>query len=265
MSLVLIRGAGDVGTAVGIILHSLGYPLVYTEVPQPTTLRWAVAFSEAVYQDQWKVAGILAKRVFSAAEAGEIAEQGMVAIIVPEGEARKELKPEILVDARMAKRNLGTRMDEAPLVIGLGPGFVAGQDCHAVVETLEGPDLGRVLLQGSAISPTHQPCAVEGWQEERVLRAPRQGRFLPLRTLGERVEAGEVVARVGEEELKAPIPGVIRGILYPGLTVQPGMKVVEIDPRRDPQIPFRISIRSLRIAEGVAEAIQLLRGRARPL
>ncbi|MGQ9699629.1 MAG: selenium-dependent molybdenum cofactor biosynthesis protein YqeB [Candidatus Bipolaricaulaceae bacterium] len=265
MSLVLIRGAGDVGTAVGIILHSLGYQLVYTELPQPTALRWAVAFSEAIYRNEWKVAGILAKRVFSAPEAREIAEQGMVAVIAPEGGILRELRPEVLIDARMAKHNLGTRIEEAPLVIGLGPGFVARQDCHAVVETLEGPDLGRVLLEGSAASPTHQPCLVGEWREERVLRAPRQGPFSPLRTLGERVAAGEVVAWVGEEELKAPIPGVIRGILHPGLTVRPGMKVAEIDPRGDPQIPFQICTRSLRIAEGVVKALKLLRGNARPL
>lgn len=265
MSVVFIRGAGDVGTAVGIVLRSLGYKIVYSELPQPTTLRWAVSFSEAVYRGTWEVAGIIAKRAFSQGEARELLEKGLIPIFAPEGESLREIAPEILFDARMAKRNLGTTITEAPLVIGLGPGFTARVDCHAVVETLDGPDLGRVLLEGSASSPTHKPCEVEGLREERVIRAPCPGLFFPLRTIGDLVEEGETVARINGKELQAPISGVIRGILHEGLRVQVGIKVVEIDPRRDPQIPFSLASRSLRVAQGVVEAIALLRGSAKPL
>lgn len=190
MSLVLIRGAGDVGTAVGILLRSLGHKLVYTELLRPTTLRWAVAFSEAVYRGEWEVEGVLARRATSPAEALELAEKGVVAVLAPEGQAPKELAPEILIDARMAKRNLGTKISEAPIVIGLGPGFTAGVDCHAVVETLEGPELGRVYFSETATPPTHKPCEVDGLREERVVRAPCAGVFHPLRDVDKFKELG---------------------------------------------------------------------------
>lgn len=265
MSLVLIRGAGDVGTAVGLILHSLGHRLVYTELPSPTVLRWAVAFAEAVYRGKFEVQGVRARLAQTAKEALALAAAGEVAILAPEGEALAGLSPAVLIDARMAKRNLGTRIDEAPIVIGLGPGFTAGVDCHAVVETLDGPDLGRVLLRGAAKPPDHRPCAIQGLREERVLRAAHDGRFLALRTLGDLVKAGEPVAQVDNIVLSAPIGGVVRGILHSGLFVRAGMKVAEIDPRPDPTLPFRIADRSLRIATGVVEALTRLRGNARPL
>jgi len=257
MSLVLIRGAGDIGTAVGILLYSLGHKIVYTELPQPSTLRWAVAFSEAVYRGTWEVQGVRGRFVSSPKEALEIVEKGEVAVLAPEGRAVSVLRPDVLVDARMAKRNLGTKIDEAPVVIGLGPGFTAGRDCHFVIETLDGPDLGRVILEGQAESPTHLPCAVEGFREERVVRAPHSGKFRALRTLGDVVEAGEPVAQINDTLLLAPLCGVVRGILHTGLRVSKGMKVVEIDPRGDPSIPFKISERSLRVASGVAEALRL--------
>lgn len=264
MSLALIRGAGDVGTAVGVLLRSLGFRLVYSELPQPTVLRWAVAFAEAVYRGAWEVAGIRARLASSPMGARAIVETGDVAILAPEGQALSLLGPEILIDARMAKWNLGTRIDEAPLVIGLGPGFVAGKDCHAVVETLDGPQLGRVILRGSAAPPTHRPCAVEGYREERVLRAPRDGEFAPARTIGDLVAAGEALGRIAGETLYSPLGGVVRGILHPGLFVRKGAKVAEIDPRGDPAIPFKLSVRSLRIAEGVVQALSLCAPARRP-
>ncbi|MCX7844707.1 MAG: selenium-dependent molybdenum cofactor biosynthesis protein YqeB [Candidatus Bipolaricaulota bacterium] len=260
LKLAFLRGAGDVGTAVGLLLRSLGYALVYAELPQPTALRRLVSFAEAVYRGEWEVQGVRARRARSPAEALDLVRAGLVAVLAPEGGARAELRPAVLVDARMAKRNLGTRLAEAPVVIGLGPGFTPGVDCHAAVETLEGPALGRVYLAGSPLPPTHRPCAVEGLSEERVLRAPCPGIFEPLREIGARVAEGEPVGRVGAEVLRAPVAGVIRGLLHPGLPVAPGMKVAEIDPRDDPTLPFRISTRSLRIAEGVVEALRLLTG-----
>jgi xanthine dehydrogenase accessory factor len=257
MSLILIRGAGDIGTAVGILLYSLGHKIVYTELPRPHTLRWAVAFSEAVYRKTWEVQGIHSRFTPSPKEAREIAEGGEIAVLAPEGQAVSALRPDVLVDARMAKKNLGTRIEEAPLVIGLGPGFQAGVDCHFVIETLDGLNLGRVIREGGAEPPTHLPCAVEGIRQERVVRAPRSGEFRALRTIGDLVEAGELVAEIHKTPVLAPIRGVIRGILHSGLWVSQGMKVVEIDPRRDPSIPFKISERSLRIASAVAEALRL--------
>jgi xanthine dehydrogenase accessory factor len=262
MKIVLIRGAGDVGTATGIVLRSLGYGVIYTELPKPTVLRWAVAFAEAVYRGSWEIQGIRARFSCSAEEALKLVEEGEVAVLAPEGKALVEIQPQILIDARMAKRNLGTKMEEAPLVIGLGPGFTAGRDCHAVVETLEGPNLGRVILKGTAAPPTHRPCSISGLGEERLVRAPKDGEFCPLRTIGDLVQANEPVGKIDDLVLRAPIGGVIRGILHPGVFVRQGMKAVEIDPRSDPTIPFKISDRSLCIATGVVEALRLLSGTA---
>lgn len=260
MKLAFIRGAGDVGTAVGLLLRSLGYALIYSELPKPTTLRRFAAFSEAVYRGEWDVQGVKAHYAYSTKEATSLVQEGKVAVLAPEGDALGELRPALLVDARMAKRNLGTRLTDAPVVIGLGPGFTAGQDCHAAVETLEGPELGRVYLCGSPLPHTHQPCRIEELAEERVIRAPCAGKVRSLREIGEIVDAGEPIVQLGERVLCAPISGVIRGLLHSGVEVQPGMKVAELDPRGDPSIPFKVSTRSLRIAEGVVQAIQLLAG-----
>lgn len=260
LKLAFIRGAGDVGTAVGLLLRSLGYGLVYSELPQPLVLRRFASFAEAVYRGEWEVQGVKARPASSPREAVSLLRHGFVAILVSEQGALGELKPEVLVDARMAKRNLGTTRQEAPVVIGLGPGFTAGVDCHAAVETLEGPELGRVYLQGGPHPPTHQPCRIEDLAAERVVRAPCAGVVETLREIGDLVEAGEPVARIGGTVVRAPIPGVIRGLVHSGVQVFPGMKVVEIDPRRDPTLPYRISTRSLRIAEGVVEALRLLTG-----
>ena len=172
MKLALVRGAGDVATGVALRLRREGYAVVCTELPRPTCLRRAVSFAEAVYEGTWQVEGVEAHLARGPEEALRLAERGKVPVLAPEGDALAQLRPRVLVDARMAKRNLGTRIEEAPVVIGLGPGFVAGVDCHAAVETLDGPDLGRVYLSGSPIPPTHEPCGIGGLSQGRVVRAP---------------------------------------------------------------------------------------------
>lgn len=260
LRIAFIRGAGDVGTAVGLLLRSLGYAVIYGELPKPTVLRRFASFAECVYRGRWEVQGVEARLAVSAEEALALAREGIVAVLAPEGAALSLIKPDLLVDARMAKRNAGTRKEEAPLVIGLGPGFTAGLDCHAAVETLEGPDLGRVYLEGSPAPPTHRPCQIGGLAEERIVRAPKAGEFKARREIGDEVEAGDLIAFVDDRALLAPIRGVIRGLIHDGLWVRRGMKVAEIDPRGDPAIPYALSTRSLRIAEGVAEALRLLAG-----
>ncbi len=256
--LVLVRGAGDVATAVAIRLRERGLGVICTELPQPIAIRRAVVFAEAVYEGRWAVEGYEAVRAGSPEEALALAERGMVPVLAPEGDAVARLRPEVIVDARMGKRNLGTRIDEAPLVIGLGPGFTAGVDCHAAVETLRGPYLGKVYLRGSPLPPTHAPCPIGGVSRERVLRARRAGHFFGYKAIGERVEKGEKVAWCSGEELRALCDGVVRGILRSGIEVSAGTKVVEIDPRGDPAVCFRVAERSWRIAAGVLEALDLL-------
>ena len=259
--IALVRGAGDVATAVALRLRKEGHRVVCTELPRPTCLRRAVALAEAVYEGSWEVEGVRAVLARTPEEAEDILAAGEIPILAPEGEALGVLKPDLLVDARMAKRNLGTRIEEAPLVIGLGPGFSAGVDCHAAVETLNGPDLGRVYLSGSPLPPTHEPCRIGGVSSERVVRAPRAGAFWGFRRIGELVEAGTPVGGVAGEPLYAPCPGVVRGILRSGIEVRPGVKAVEIDPRIDRNVPFRVAERAWRIAGGVISALELLAGK----
>ncbi|NOX44460.1 MAG: EF2563 family selenium-dependent molybdenum hydroxylase system protein [Caldiserica bacterium] len=256
--LVLVRGAGDVATAVAIRLRERGLGVVCTELPQPLAIRRAVVFAEAVYEGRWAVEGHEAVRVASPDEALKLSELGAIPVLAPEGDAVTRLRPEAIVDARMAKRNLGTHIREAPIVIGLGPGFTAGVDCHAAVETLRGPNLGKVYLRGSPLPVTHRPCPIGGISRERVLRAPRAGHFFGYKAIGERVRKGEAVAWCSGEELRALCDGVIRGILRSGIEVPAGTKVVEIDPRGDPQVCFRVAERSWRIAAGVLEALDIL-------
>ncbi|HAF69883.1 MAG: Selenium-dependent molybdenum hydroxylase system protein, YqeB family [Acetothermia bacterium 64_32] len=258
MKLALVRGAGDVATGVALRLRKEGYAVVCTELLRPTCLRRAVSFAEAVYEGTWQVEGVEARLARGPEEALRLVEREKVAVLAPEGNALAQLSPKVLVDARMAKRNLGTHIDEAPVVIGLGPGFVAGVDCHAAIETLNGPDLGRVYLSGSPIPPTHEPCEIGGLSQGRVVRAPCAGVFYGFGRIGELVEAGEPIARCGKEPLFAPCSGVVRGIVRGGIEVRPGMKVVELDPRGDPAIPFRVAPRAERIASGVASALQLI-------
>jgi xanthine dehydrogenase accessory factor len=254
--LVLIKGAGDLATGVAYRLHRVGMQVVMTEVAQPTAIRRAVAFAEAVYQGEVSVEGIHARLVDSPAAARlALAEEVVPVLIDPEASVARELQPRAVVDARMAKRNLGTRQEEARVVVGLGPGFVAGRDVHAVVETLRGHTLGRVILEGEAAPNTGTPGRVGGETERRILRAPVEGVFKALRQIGDSVAEGEVVAQVVGEPVRAHLSGVLRGILHDGLAVRRGMKVGDVDPRGVRDDCFTISDKALAVGGGVLEAI----------
>jgi len=257
---VLIRGAGDLASGVAYRLHRAGMRVVMTEVPQPTAIRRAVAFAEAVYEGQQTVEGITA-RLVEGVEGIEAAwQKGEIPVLVdPEARIREELHPDVLVDAIMAKRNTGTRITDAPIVIALGPGFTAGVDCHAVIETNRGHFLGRVILEGSAEPNTGVPGEVGGQTAKRVLRAPTDGVFHALRRIGDFVEEGEVVAQVDGEPVRSRLKGVLRGILHDGLQVRKGMKVGDVDPRGEREHCFTISDKALAIGGGVLEAILYLR------
>jgi len=176
-------------------------------------------------------------------------------LIDPEAKSRDILKPHVLVDAIVAKKNLGTRITDAPLVIGLGPGFTAGRDVHVVIETQRGHDLGRLILDGEAQPNTGIPGEISGFSEERVLRAPAEGVFRPHKKIGERVKEGEVVATVGDFPMKARIGGVLRGILRDGTRVREMMKAGDIDPRGKRGNCYSISDKTRTIAGSVLKAI----------
>lgn len=258
--LVLIRGGGDLGTGVAHRLYRAGFPVVITELLQPLVIRRTVSFASAVYEGCITVEGVEARLASDREEIEALLAKDIVPVIVdPEGAIIPVLKPDILVDARMAKRNLGTMINDAPIVIGLGPGFTAGQDVHAVIETARGHNLGRVILQGSAEADTHIPGLVQGYGRERVLWAPCAGIFRGLLHIGDRVEAGQAVAYVAEQPVLASISGVLRGLLHDDLLVHERQKVGDMDPRGVVEHCFTISDKSRAIGGGVLEAILYLR------
>ena len=253
--LILVRGAGDLASGVIARLHRAGFRVVATELAQPTVIRRTVAFAQAVYDGETRVEEIIARRA-SLHEAPSLLAAGIVPVLVDsDGAAAASLKPDVLVDAIIAKRNLGTRITDAPLVIALGPGFTAGVDAHVVVETNRGHYLGRVIHQGSAEPDTGVPGEIAGHGIDRVLRAPSAGVFRSVRAIGDTVASGDVVATVGAAPVVAPLGGVLRGLLHDGLTATAGMKVGDVDPRAEREHCFTISDKALAIAGGVLEAV----------
>jgi xanthine dehydrogenase accessory factor len=265
---VLVRGGGDLASGVIYRLFRAGFHVVVAELPQPTVIRRAVAFAAAVFEDVVEIEGVTGRRVDSLEQALPVLVAQEVPVVVdPLGESISRWRPDALVDATLAKRNLGTTMGDAPIVVGVGPGFVAGVDVHAVVETKRGHYLGRVLLEGSAIPDTGIPGEVMGHTSERVLRAPCSGTLRGEKSIGDEVRAGETTAQVDSEPVIAKIDGVLRGLLADGLDVRDGMKVGDIDPRGIRDHCFTISDKALAIGGGVVEAIlylQRLSGGLRP-
>ena len=235
--------------------------MVVLELPRPLTVRRTVALSTAVTEGEVVVQGLRGIRAGSPDEAVAIARTGAVAVLV-----EPELPPigaDVVVDARMAKRNLGTAIDDADLVVALGPGFTAGVDCHAVVETMRGHDLGRVIWSGPAAADTGTPGPVGGRSAERVLRAPAAGTVAWDAAIGDRVAEGQHLATVAGAAVTAPFDGVLRGAIASGAEVRAGLKIGDVDPRPDPAACHRISDKALAVGGGVLEAVLAWRsGRA---
>lgn len=253
---ILIKGAGDLATGIACRLRQSGFGIIMTETAQPTTVRCTVAFSRAVYQGEATVEGLVAKLAATPDEALKFAEEGYIAVLVdPEGAAVRILRPNGLVDAIMAKQNLGTSIVDAPAVIGVGPGFTAGYDCHAAVETQRGHNLGRVLYTGSPAPNTGIPGEIEGYTTERLLRAPADGVFSPAALIGDTVSIGQTVGYVGNAPMTAQVSGVLRGLLPRGTPVHKGMKGGDVDPRCQRSHCFSVSDKALAIGGGVLEGL----------
>ena len=292
--LVIVRGAGDISTGTIHRLFRAGFELLVLEAEKPSAIRRKVSFSEAVYDGRATVEGAKAVRIGSAEEAARCRADGHIPLIVdPEGDSIALLKPDVVVDAILAKRNLGTRMDMAPLTIGLGPGFEAGRDVHFVIETMRGHDLGRIISKGSAAPNTGIPGTVGGYGRERVIRAPGAGIFRDGKDIGSFVRAGEVIGRIevpgsatgavgttgaevpgsgmeafettgaetpgsgaGTVEVRTVLTGVLRGIIRDGYPVTEGFKLADVDPRREEQKNcFTISDKARCIAGSVLELV----------
>lgn len=259
---VLIRGAGDLATGVALRLWRAGFPVVMTEVAQPLAVRLTVAFARAVYAGTCAVEGVPARCCAAPDVQRCWADRTIPVLVDPAAACRAVLRPAVVVDAIMAKHNTGTRPDDAPLVLALGPGFTAGQDCRAVIETARGHYLGRVIWHGAAQANTGTPGELPGigGKASRVLRAPVAGHVQPCLAIGDPVAAGALIATMDvagqpKAEIRAPFAGTLRGLIHAAAPVHAGMKVGDLDPRADRDYCFTVSDKALAIGGGVLEAV----------
>ena len=254
--MILIRGAGDIASGVAVRLYRSGFTLAMTDLEKPTAIRRTVCFSEAIIHGSCTVEGITAQRASSREDAEEIWRRGRIPVFADdEGTILSLLRPDAVVDARLAKVNLDTSITDAPIVVAVGPGFTAGDDCHAVVETQRGHYLGRAIYAGSAAPNTGVPGNIGGYTVERIIRAPKAGVFHPVHAIRDRVSAGETVAYVDEEQVACLIGGTLRGILPEGTMVHEGMKSGDVDPRCRPEHCLCASDKALSVGGGVLEAL----------
>lgn len=259
--LTVIRGAGDIASGVALRLHRARIEVVMTDLPHPTAIRRTVCFSEAIRFGAAQVEDVTGRLADSAEDVWPILRAGDIAVMADEsGACLPVLRPDAVVDAILAKKNLGTSITDAPVVVALGPGFNAGKDCHAVIETMRGHTLGRVILSGPALPNTGVPGVIGGYTAERVLRVPREGVFRTVREIGDLVAAGEVVASVDGEPVRTQIAGMLRGLLPDGTPVFAGEKAGDVDPRGASVDHHMVSDKALAVGGGVLEAILRLTG-----
>lgn len=257
--LTIIRGGGDLATGVAYQLHQAGFPLIVLELERPLVVRRQVALATAILAHEVHIENLHGQRVDSVAEAQQLAYTNTIPVL-----AAPNLDPvlaglqspaSILVDARIAKHNIDTHINQAPLVIGMGPGFTAGVDCHAVIETMRGHTLGRVLWSGSALPNTGTPGIIAGKGAERVLRAPQAGVINWRLEIGDQVKQGEAIGDVEGISITAPFTGVLRGLIAPGTAVSSGLKVGDVDPRGVAAHCYTISDKALALGGAVLTAI----------
>ena len=253
--LAVIKGAGDIASGIALRLHRANFKIVMTEIDAPTAIRRTVCFSEAVYKGEAVVENVKAVLADNTDKVADILSNGDIAVIVDErASCIRELKPDFVIDAILAKKNLGTDIDDADVVIGVGPGFTAGEDCHAVVETKRGHYLGRVYYEGRAIENTGIPGDIDGHSADRIIRSPEYGVFNPIYEIGDEVKEGEVVACVDSTPIVCNVSGILRGILPKGTLVSTNMKSGDVDPRCKKEHCYTVSDKALAVGGGVLEA-----------
>lgn len=255
--MVVVRGGGDLATGTILRLHACGFSVLALECARPTAIRRKVAFCEAVYDGVVQVEGVICRRVDTPQQAHEVCQAGEIPLLVDEtGESLAQIRPVALVDAILAKKNLGTTRDMAPITIALGPGFTAGVDVDAVVETMRGHRLGRVLYSGTAQPNTGVPGNIGGYTRERVIHAPADGALELCTAIGDVVQAGQTLAMVGQVPVPATIDGVLRGLIREGFPVTRGLKIADIDPRlQERDNCTSVSDKARAIGGGVLEAL----------
>ena len=264
--LVIVRGGGDLASGTIYKLKKSGFPILVLEVANPSAIRRNVAFSEAVYQGTQTVEDMTCYLAESLDQARQFLSEGKLAVLVdPTGESIPRLKPLAVVDAILAKKNLGTNRKMAPITVALGPGFTAGEDVDAVIETKRGHDLGRVLWKGNAVPNTGIPGIIGGYGKERVIHCPAEGILRNVKKITDTVSKGEVIAlvetRTGTVPVEATLDGILRGLIRDGYPVRIGFKMADIDPRAEEMGNcFTISDKARCIAGGVLEAVLQRKG-----
>lgn len=264
---VVIRGAGDVATGIGHRLHRCGFKVLHLDIEKPLVIRRTVAFTQALSDGEGEVEGVKCRKVNNLSEIENAWDNDYVAVMVdPEAKILYELKPEVVVDSIIAKKNIGTNKSMAPITIGIGPGFVAGEDVDVVVESNRGHYLGTIILEGSAAPNTGVPGNIAGFTSERVIRAEADGVIKNIRELGDIVKQDEDIAYIGDVPVKASLDGVLRGLISDGSTVFNGLKIADVDPRGDSQYVYSISEKARAIGGAVVEGIlytQKIRGKCK--
>ena len=256
MTNLILRGGGDLASGVALRCFRAGLRPLITELPQPLAVRRTVCFAEAIYAGSVQVEEVIGRRVNTPDEIRAAWQANEIPVLDdPACEIRHQFPPTILIDARMTKQPPDLGREAAELVIGLGPGFSAGDHCHAVIETNRGHFMGRVIWDGPAQTDTGIPEGVAQQQADRVLRAPSDGILFAYAEIGDILENGQAIAQVGEVPLIAPFRGLLRGLIHPGIPVRAGMKIGDLDPRCDPRHALFVSEKSLAIGGGILEAI----------
>jgi xanthine dehydrogenase accessory factor len=259
MSFILIRGGGDLASGVALRLRQSGLPVLISELPRPLAVRRRVSFAAAVYNGAIQIEGCTGYRVDDPSDASRIqhitAEGGIPVLVDPAGDAVNLFQPKVLIDGRMLKQHNARQTNAVQLLIGLGPGFIAGVNCDAVIETNRGVSMGRVIWDGTAEPNTFTPAAIAGHSNARVLRAPVDGMIETYAEIGDHIITGQAIAHINGHFVLAAFNGVLRGLIHPGLSVKRGMKIGDLDPRDDSRLCFQVSDKSLAVGEGVLGAI----------
>lgn len=241
--MIIVRGGGDIATGTIYRLHQCGYEVLILETNKPTAIRRRVAFCEAVYEGMATVEQVRCRRVDTIEQCRDAwAHHDIPLMVDPNADMIEKLHPEVVIDAILAKKNLGTNRGMAPVTIAFGPGFCAGKDVDYVIETMRGHQLGRILEDGFAIPNTGIPGIIGGYGAERVIHSPVSGVIHVCADMGDIVEEGQTLAIIGDVKVPASLTGVLRGIIRDGFVVKEGLKIADIDPRRGQKkivIPFR--------------------------
>lgn len=258
--IIIVRGGGDIASGTINRLHNMGFRVLVLEISKPNFIRRKVCYGEAVYEGEFSLEGTISKLACSLEEIYSIWEEKKIPVYIdPEMKILEKLSPDVIIDGILAKKNLGMSKELAPVTIGLGPGFEAGKNVHAVIETNRGHNLGRIIYEGKAAENTGIPGIIQGYGKERVIYASAEGILKTVHDIGDVVQKDEIIAYIGTEPVKASLTGLIRGMIRGGSFVKKGLKISDIDPREDQlENCYTISDKARTISGGAVEAVFFL-------